>query len=165
MNDGYSTECWDGVERRVRNELGTFTKMLDSHVKDEMERYGEIIDRQDQMDNKLSHIEKSQSELSKSIMAFMENHGSFISAIQRAFPKDEEGKPDYDGHKKAHLSWISNAKDEKEVMEFVRKQMKDEEGSKDFQQYVKKVVTAAVAVGLVSWLWAVIWPAIIAGPK
>jgi hypothetical protein len=102
--------------------------------------------------------------MNQSITAFMEGQGTFIAAIIRAFPKDDEGKPDYDGHKKAHLSWISNAKDEKEVMEYVRKQMKDEEKSDDLLSYVKKVIFAGAALAVVSFVAIAAWAAFLKGP-
>ena len=149
--------------RRADDHLGNFKTLLEAHTREEMERYDEIIDRIDQTDTKLLHIERSQTAMNSSIQSFMDVHGGFFAAIQRAFPKDEEGKPDYDGHKKAHLSWISNAKDEKEVMEFVRRQMKDEEKSADLLSYVKKVIFAGAAVAVCSFLAIAAWAAFLKG--
>ena len=150
--------------RRTDDHLGNFKTMLEAHTREEMERYDEIIDRIDQTDTKLLHIERSQTAMNASLHAFMETHGQFFSAIQRAFPKDDEGRPDYDGHKKAHLSWISNAKDEKEVMEFVRNQMKSEEKSADLLSYVKKVIFAGAALAVVSFVAIAAWAAFLKGP-
>ena len=157
-------EQWDGMERRAQGILERFQHELSLHTKDEMERYDEIIDRMEATDATLTHIEKSQRAMNMSIQAFMETHGGFISAIQRAFPKDDEGKPDYDGHKKAHLSWITNAKDEKEVMEYVRKQMKDEAKSEDLVTYTKKVIFAGAALAVVSFVAVATWAAFLKGP-
>ena len=133
--------------------------MLNNHVKEEMDRFEEFVDKQDQFENKLSHIEQRMedqyetlgarvSNLSTSITAFMEHHGEFIKSIRKAFPKDEEGNPDYDGHRSAHLAWI-----------------KDSEDGKELKKYIQKVVLGAAAVAVVSWLWAVVWPAFLHGPK
>ena len=144
---------WNGVERRVGDELGHFSRLLKEYTDDEMERYNDLIDKIDQNENKLAYIESKVDEasvrvqnLSTSVTAFMDSHGEFIRSIKRAFPKDEDGHPDYDGHRGAHLSWIKNSEEEK-----------------DFKNYVKKVVTGAVAIGVVSWLWAVVWPAFVMG--
>jgi hypothetical protein len=157
--------------RRADDHLGNFKTLLERHTAEEMERYNEIIDRLDatdetvtSIDSRLGHIEKGQAAMNTSILSFMEENGQFFKAIQRAFLKDEEGKPDYDGHKKAHLSWITNAKDEKEVMEFVRKQMKDEAKSDDLLTYTKKVIFAGAALAIVSFIAIATWAAFLKGP-
>ena len=157
--------------RRTDDHLGTFKTMLEKHTAEEMERYDEIIERLGtteetvtSIDTRIGGIEKGQAAMNASIHAFMDTHGSFFTAIQRAFPRDDEGKPDYDGHKKAHLSWISNAKDEKVVMEFVRRQMKDEEKSADLLSYVKKVIFAGAALAVVSFVAIAAWAAFLKGP-
>jgi hypothetical protein len=150
--------------RRAEDHLGTFRQLIDQHTADEMERHDAIIERLDQNDSKLAHIEAGQAAMNLSIQAFMTENGQFFKAIQRAFPKDDEGNPDYDGHKKAHLSWISNAKDEREVMEFVRKQMKDEQKSEDIVTYTKKVIFAGAALAVVSFIAIATWAAFLKGP-
>jgi hypothetical protein len=142
----------------------TFHQLLEEHTKGEMERYDEIIDRLDQTETNLGRINQTQIAMNQSIHAFMEAHGGFITTIQRAFPKDEEGKPDYDGHKKAHLSWISNAKDEKEVMEYVRKQMQEDKNSAELLNYTKKVIFAGAALAVVSFVAIATWAAFLKGP-
>jgi hypothetical protein len=138
--------------------------MLETHTTEEMERYGEIIGRLDQTETNLASLNRGQQSMNQSITAFMEGQGTFIAAIIRAFPRDDEGKPDYDGHKKAHLSWISNAKDEKEVMEFVRRQMKDEEKSAELLTYTKKIIFAGAALAVVSFIAVATWAAFLKGP-
>jgi len=150
---------WDGEERRVKAHLGQFTELLNNHIADEMERYDDIIDKQDQLENKLVHIENRMeaqyqemsarfANMSTSINAFIEGNGDFIRAMKRAFPRDDTGEPDYDGHRTAHLSWIQDSKDGKEL-----------------KAYIQKVVLAAGAIAVVSWLWAVVWPAFLHGPR
>ena len=178
-----------GVERRAQNVLDQFTHLMAKHTKDEMDRYDKIIDDLEAAKTDVAAVKSDIHELTtkiedndaastnrheetqrkvkvltESINAFMEGQGAFIAAIIRAFPKDEEGRPDYDGHKKAHLSWISNAKDEKEVMEFVRRQMKDEEKSADLLAYIKKVIFAGAAVAVCSFLAIAAWAAFLKGP-
>lgn len=150
---------WDGAERRVQGELNQFTILLNAHVKDEMERYEDIIDKQDQLENKLAHIERRMEDqydqmsarfanLSTSINVFIESNGEFMKSMRRAFPRDDTGEPDFDGHRTAHLAWIQDSKDGKEL-----------------KAYIQKVVLAAGAIAVVSWLWAVVWPAFLHGPK
>lgn len=157
-------ECSRQWGRRADDHLGNFKSLLEKHTAEEMERYQEIIERLGSteetvtsIDERLDHIEDGQKAMNQSIHAFMETHGQFFTAIQRAFPKDEDGKPDYDGHKKAHLSWISNAKDEKEVMEFVRKQMDDDKKWSDDKRFYVRAVVSAVLCGLVIWAGKVLW--------
>ena len=150
--------------RRTDDHLGTFKQMLEQHTSEEMERYDEIIGRLEQSEENMNTLTRGQKAMNDSLHAFMDTHGQFFSAIQRAFPKDDEGRPDYDGHKKAHLSWITNAKDEKEVMEYVRRQMKDEEKSADLLGYVKKVIFAGAALAVVSFIAIAAWAAFLKGP-
>lgn len=149
---------WDSVERRDIGEE-TFIQLLKSHKKDEMERYEEIISNQSKM---MDQIEENEVEsmrrhdethhriqnLSAAMASFMAKNDEFYAAIKRAFPKDTEGHPDYDGHRTAHLAWI-----------------KEDSDAMELKKYIKKVVLAAAATALVSWLWAVVWPAFIHGPK
>jgi hypothetical protein len=157
--------------RRADDHLGNFKTLLERHTAEEMERYNEIIERLGtteetvtSIDARIGGIETGQKAMNASILSFMEENGAFFAAIKRAFPKDDEGRPDYDGHKKAHLSWISNARDEKEVMEFVRRQMKDEEKSADLLSYVKKVIFAGAALAVVSFVAIAAWAAFLKGP-
>jgi hypothetical protein len=150
--------------RRTDDHLGSFKVMLETHTTEEMERYAEIIGRLDQTETNLASLNRGQQSMNQSITAFMEGQGTFIAAIIRAFPRDDEGKPDYDGHKKAHLSWISNARDEREVMEFVRKQMTDEKKSSELLEYTKKVIFAGAALAIVSFIAIATWAAFLKGP-
>ena len=168
MNHNDNNAAWG---RRADDHLGSFKTLLESHTVEEMERYDAIIERlgateeaTSSINARLGHIENGQAAMNTSILAFMEENGEFFRAIKRAFPKDDEGKPDYDGHKKAHLSWISNAKDEKEVMEFVRRQMKDEQKSEDIVAYTKKVIFAGAALAIVSFIAIATWAAFLKGP-
>lgn len=138
---------WDGIERRTVGALDHFATMLKEHKENEMDRYDQIINKINANDSKSeSRHDETQTRLnhlSKSIDNFMAEQSLFHDAIKRAFPRDEDGLPDFDGHKSAHLSWMKSSAEEKE-----------------FKNYVKKVVGAAVAVGVISWLWAVIIPSL-----
>ena len=143
---------WDGVERRVGDSVDRFSRLLKQHTEDEMDRYDQIITKINANDHKSeARHDETQSRLnhlSQSIENFMAEQSLFHEAIKRAFPRDEDGHPDYDGHRSAHLSWIKSSAEEKE-----------------FKNYVKRVVAAGVAIGVLSWLWAVVWPAFLHGPK
>ena len=152
---------WDGEERRslpvhvlnfiedkIMAHASEVHQTLASHTDDEMDRYDQIINKINANDAKSeSRHDETQSRLnhlSQSIENFLAEQELFHSAIKRAFPKNEDGQPDYDGHRGAHLAWINDSKE-----------------AREFKLYVQKVVGAAVAVGLVGWLWAVVWPAVV----
>lgn len=136
------------VEERIINHTTEMRKTLSDHTDDEMDRFDQIVNKINVNDAKSeSRHDETQSRLnhlSQSIENFLAEQELFHAAIKRAFPKDEEGHPDYDGHRGAHLAWMSDAKE-----------------SKEFKNYVKKVVMAAVGIATVSWLWAVILPALL----
>ena len=152
------------TEPIIPGTISTFTILLEQYKEGEMARYEEIIGRLDQTETNLDKLNRGQIAMNTSITSFMEKHGEFIMSIQKAFPKDEDGLPDYDGHKKAHLAWISDAKDEKEVMEFVRKQMTDEKKSGELLEYTKKVIFAGAALAIVSFIAIATWAAFLKGP-
>ena len=152
-------EEWSGLERRTSDALGNFKTMLHEHTKEEMERYAEIIDNQDQITNKINanaeasvkrdgETQERIHHLQQSIDAFINGSHDFMASIKRAFPKDADGQPDYDGHRGAHLAWISNSKEAKELT-----------------AYIKKVVLGAAAIALSSWVVMLIWQGALHGPK
>jgi hypothetical protein len=167
MMQAATTSNWDGQDRRSSCE-DKFFKLMEQHTEDEMDRYDQIINKINANDDKSikRHDETHEriSHLTQSIESFLSEQSTFHDAIKRAFPKDDEGKPDYDGHRGAHLSWISNAKDEMEVIEYVRKQMVDSGKSEDLRQYVKKVALAAAAIAVGSWFVLLIWQGALHGP-
>ena len=142
---------WDGIDRRTAHEFSKFSSLMKEHVVEEMDRYDQILHKinmttlasEKRHDDTHDRIDG----LTSTITQFMTEQAGFISAIKKAFPKDDDGHPDYDGHRSAHLSWIKDSAEEKE-----------------FKSYVKKVVTGAVAIALLSWLASVIWPAFLMGP-
>ncbi len=142
---------WSGLERRTTDALGNFKSMLCEHTKDEMERYDQILNnvlvnneaseaRHDETQERISH-------LTQSIESFMSGSDEFMGSIRRAFPKDEDGLPDYAGHCGAHLSWISDAK-----------------ASKELKLYIQRVVLGAAAIAVSSWIVLLIWQGVLNGP-
>jgi hypothetical protein len=149
---------WSGMERRTTDALGKFNAMLQDHTKEEMERYAEILDQQDQITNKLianseaSMVRDATTQdkirsLTQSINSFITGSQDFMASVKRAFPKDDMGHPDYDGHRGAHLAWITNTKESKELI-----------------AYIKKVVLGAAAIALSSWVVMLIWQGALHGP-
>jgi hypothetical protein len=138
--------------RRTDDHLGNFKTMLEAHTTEEMDRYDQIInkinaneqrstDRHDETHERIAH-------LTHSVESWMNGNGEFIEAIKRAFPKDKEtGKPDYDGHRTAHLAWIE-----------------DSASSKELKGYIKKVILGAAAVALTSFATIALWAAFLKGP-
>jgi hypothetical protein len=158
-------ECDQRWGRRADDHLEAFKQLLLAHTSEEMEKYEKIIDDVEAIkrdvieltnkidDNDSSSINRHEAtqekvkHLTDSINAFMEGQSAFISAIIRAFPKDDEGKPDYDGHRSAHLSWISDAKE-----------------AKEFKRFLRNTILGAAAVGVTSFVAIATWAAFLKGP-
>ncbi len=162
---------WSGAERRslpihiinwvkdeVKDSTASMEALLKAHTEDEMDRYDQIIRQirdnntksEERHDVTQSFVQSNQAKiehLQQSITSFMDGTADFHAAIKRAFPKDTEGNPDYDGHRGAHLAWIDEAKE-----------------SKELRGYIKKVVLGAAAVALTSWLTLLIWQGVLLGP-
>ena len=158
-------EPWDGDERRgipihvlnyVGEQMESHTKEVKdafaSHEKEELIRYKVIQDD-------IGEIRKSLHTLMTNINAFMEQTTEFHGHVKSAFPKDDENRPDYTGHNKAHKSWIATAEQDKEVMTYVRQHMKKEnEGFED-----KRIVVRSILITLLSifagWVIIQMWSA------
>lgn len=138
----------DSTNRRATDQ---FVTLLRNHTQEEMDRYNEIIKQIGTNDE--SSIERHNDtqrrldSLTDSIDSFVAETSEFHSAVRRAFPKDDEGRPNYDGHRREHLSWISDAKE-----------------SKELKRYIQKVVLGAAAIAVGSWISMLIWQGILHGP-
>lgn len=162
---------WTGDERRslpihvmnwmreeVRGATASMEDLLQRHTEDEMDRYDQIIKqikandaksegRHDETQAIIHDNQRQIASLQQSISTFISGTTEFHDAVKRAFPKDDEGRPDYDGHRGAHLSWIDESKE-----------------SKELRGYIKKVVLGAAAVALTSWLTLLVWQGVLLGP-
>ena len=134
------------------NDAEAFKAMLEQHTAEEMDRHDQLIskinvnhthsaDRHDETQTQLKHLQQS-------IENWMAGHDTFICSIKRAFPRDDEGLPDYDGHRSAHLGWISDSKE-----------------SAELKGYIKKVVLGAAAIAITSWVTLLLWQGVLVGPK
>lgn len=159
---------WNGSERRqipfhlvnfmdekLRQHEARILLVVDNHMSDEKLRYNKILDTIEH--NRVasesrhsaleSHISERHELLVKSIESYSEKVEQFRTTVESAFPKDIMGKADFAGHASYHISLIDEAKE-----------------AREFRKYIKRVVAAAAAVGILTWLWQVIWPALLAGP-
>ena len=147
------TQDWSGEERRaiqlhvleyVEKKIDMSTDKIEGvfskHEKEELERYDAI--REDIL------------ELSRKMDAF---HAS----IQSAFPKDEDGNPDYLGHQHDHKVRSINAEQDREVLEYARKWVKHHrERSEDFH-YIARAVLATIFATIFMWASAQIWGTVV----
>lgn len=125
--------------------------------KDLTAQYTDLSDQHDETQEQLKHLQQS-------IESWIAGHDIFLSAIKRAFPKDDEGNPDYDGHRGAHLSWISNARDEKEVMEYVRAQMDSAKKWSDDKRFYLRALAVTVSGAVLLWAGSSLWVSFLKGP-
>ena len=103
--------------------------------------------------------------LIQSIESWTSKHDLFIEAIKRAFPKDDEGRPDYDGHRTSHLVWMAGSDKEKKIMDYVESQIKSDDKWREDKRFYVRTVAATVTGVMVIWVGNVLWAAFAAGPK
>ncbi len=111
-------EEWSGRERRTdNNTLNAITRIqqvMVTHTREEMERYKEIIDgiaATREASEKRHHETFERIEnLASSIRDLSAKADMFHDSIKRAFVKDDDGMPDFDGHRTAHISMMNDAK-------------------------------------------------------
>ena len=118
----------------------------------EMERYKTIIDgiAEVKISGETRHNELGTriDLLSSDIRDFISDTKGFHESVKRAFPKDDVGNPDYDGHRGAHLAWIDNNK-----------------ADKAYKRYVKRTIVAAIALGIILWVGMAAWDQFLLGPR
>jgi len=148
------------LEMTLGQKIADVKLSVEGHTVEEMERYTaiqtQLKDYCDSMAKQARHSEDRHAEtqhrinsLAQSIEAWMAGQDDFADAMKRAFPKDDEtGKPDYDGHRTAHLAWITDSKE-----------------SKEFKRYIRNVVLGAAAVAVTSWLTLLVWQGLLRGPQ
>lgn len=171
---GSVSEEWLGQERRsipvhvlnhIDERLATHTervsKVVADHTREEMDRYKEILDK---IDAHRADSEDRHGALSDAFAQYASKMDDFCHAISQAFPKDDEGKPDFRGHGQAHASWMANSERDKSLLAYVETQkQKDEDADKDIKYY-KRAVISAVAVIVVLWVGNLIWAGAAQGP-
>lgn len=132
------------MEERLTAHASLIERKFDSHTRDEMDRYNEILSLIAQ--SNADHNERHKH-LLQSVESHMEKTSEIYESFVEAFPLDRKGKPDFHGHASAHQNWIEQSKETKELM-----------------GYVKKVVLAAAGTALASWLTFLIWNGVLHGP-
>lgn len=144
--------------------------MDESHIA--LERFSEIMIKQDQFETKLISVEDKVDaatlqlhELAVKIDSFVDSQEEFTRVLKRAFPKDENGDPDYDGHRSAHLSWIKNAPEEKEILQFMKRFMKKlEEDEAKWTRVWSNVISSAI-LAILGFTALAVWITFLKGPK
>jgi hypothetical protein len=139
-------------ERRADSHLRLFKDLLEMHTLREMEKHDQIIAKINANDEKSNNrhdvTQEKIRQLTSSVEEWMNSNSEFIESIKRAFPRDNEtGKPDYDGHRAAHLALIE-----------------DNNSSKELKNYIKKVVLGASAVAICSFIAIATWATFLKGP-
>ena len=133
------------IEKKFADHAKEIKDIFKKHTGEEMERYQEILDL---IASHRDDTERKHKAIIDSLTSYTEKTERVYEAFEQAFPADKKGRPDFAGHAKAHDSWIEEAR-----------------ATKELREYIKKVVIGAGAVALCSWLFAVVWPAFLAGPK
>lgn len=163
-----------GVERR-ENEVETLRREMAEHAEEEMKRYAEIVDMQDRLEVKVEaynkesearHTETQQQlgEISRSIEALARESQSFYASVRRAFPKDDDGDTDFSGHRKAHDAWIAQAKEDRELMAYVRLERSEKDEWNRTWKHVKVALLASVMLAVVTYIGIATWAALLRGP-
>ena len=97
-------------------------------------------------------------------MSYAERVDTFCQNIAEAFPHNEQGKPDFHGHGKAHISWIENSNREKKIYDYVERQMSDEGRMQGFKDTAIRAAISAVAGAFVLWVGVLLWQGVLQGP-
>ena len=152
---------WDGHERRsipfqlmnyMDERLARHTSEVQSvfrdHTADEMDRYNEILRS---LGEHREETERRFTELFQSIDAYTTASEALHQDVMQAFPKDEDGAPDFKGHAKAHKAWIANAEKQDQIMAFVEGQMDTDKKRKDDLRFIVRAVIVAIAGAVVMW--------------
>lgn len=110
-----SQEIWDGIERRhsITPKPGSTEGASDAAF------LSYIVSQLEAVNAKLNaiHTDSINHRAETSHMEVM------IHEIRKAFPKDEEGSPNFDGHHDHHWKFDQSAKSWKEVWVYVRKKV------------------------------------------
>jgi len=133
------------IETKFIEHATKIERIFQEHTGEEMERYQEILDI---INSHRIDTENKHKSIMDSINSYTDKTERVYEALEQAFPTNRNGKPDFSGHAKAHESWMEEAK-----------------ATKELREYIRKVVIGAGAIALCSWLWAVVWPAFLHGPK
>ncbi len=139
------------MEERLTAHALLMERKFDGHTREEMIRFDDIAEKYTEVLALISQSNTDHNERHKHLLQSVEAHMAksedIYTAFMQAFPTDKKGKPDFAGHQMAHEKWIENSTETKELM-----------------AYVKKVVLAAAATALVSWVTFLIWNGVLHGP-
>lgn len=148
---------WQGPERRVLDcgSVCDVKEIVATHQKEEMERYAEIIEKinhnEEKSNERHDETQRQLSHLSQSIEAYFSGQNEFVADFKRAFPKNADGLPDFDGHRRGHESLIENSKIDKDVREFIKRQMDNAVKDEDDKRFIKRAVIAALVGAFLLW--------------
>lgn len=144
---------WDGSERRsipihilnyLDERLGTHAEQIENifvtHTKDEMERYKSIEDSIE------THAIESQKRHAE-IMEVISHFNGKCRDVHSAFLLRKDGSPDFEGHAKAHESWLTRAT-----------------WRHTFKNNLFNKVGEVLAIAATLWVLHVIWEAFLKGP-
>lgn len=169
---------WDGKERReipfhlvnymdekLKAHTAEIKGIVDGHTGDEMKRYQEILgsvgdikgDIESRFRSVLVEMEERFSALGGSIDAYMSDVEALYNAVSQAFPKDEDGKPDFKGHAKDHKIRMENAEKHEQLMAYVDQQMKNDKNNAEDRRFIKRAVIGGVVTVFVLWAAKVLW--------
>lgn len=125
--------------------------LFSEHEHDEIERYEKI-------QRELEGLTKTLSEMSNEMSMFRKE-------VRSAFPKNDEGVPDYLGHQNDHRQRIASAEQDDEIRNFARAWMKRDEKRGEDLRVVLRSLAGVVLAGMVVWLAHEIWLGVLRGPS
>ena len=132
------------INCRLDTHAAQVVKYFEDHTRNEMERVEDILEKIELTNRGAELRFRTLSDLVKESVVKTEQTYAVFS---EAFPVNRHGKPDFAGHALAHESWIKETND-----------------SRELRAYIQKVVLAAAAIAVGSWVALLIWQAVLHGP-
>ena len=132
------------VDEKMESQTKQIKDIFEDHEIKEMARYSSIEGDVKDLKNDF-HI------LTSNITSFMDRTTEFHTDVKAAFPKNEDGNPDFGGHASDHKHRISTADQDKEVMAYIRDEMKRKVVRSEDQRFVVRAVLATVLGLFILW--------------
>lgn len=146
-------EHWDGEERRsipihvihyMDAQVAEVKSIITGHTDEELQRFMDILKK---IDDHTKASEARHNELVERLTVIAGRQ----ELMEQAFPRDDNGDPDFRGHSSAHKNWMKRADDDAKLMAYVREQMDTDTKRRDDIRFVIRAIFATVCGMLVIW--------------
>jgi predicted Ser/Thr protein kinase len=131
--------------KEIKQSFAEYREEFASHDADEMRRYDQILENQK---INAQAAESRYAELIRSVDSYTEKTEHFQDSIKDAFLVNRHGKPDFVGHAEAHQAWVTEASENQQM-----------------RQFIKRTIIGASTVGVGSWITMLMWSGLLQGPK